>query len=311
MTSVADDLKKISKRFKEELQEFNVTINSFKLSMPLPAALEFQYALNHFFAARQKVDGAEQLKHLERACGRFQRSHLDWLKSHILKAQDHLAKDKPHYAAYFGHRQGELRQNELDTLGAPDRKELYNKYRILLTEILPYYLRGRENQKTEKSFTLAGLGKEEYVGQVTSQLYKEWVYLEARLAAFSGDRCYDHIMMVILGYLENQLNNILPRLIAILKLSLLQRLNQCYESKAKSEGMVPDVTSSSVDMFERSGNFNKTIITKWKICRDMTFDLSGQKSGDQNTKLNKLIEVIDDPFGGYSFLAKQFKLPAD
>lgn len=314
MTSAVHDIAKI---FHNEIQGLLNTYKAFELPVPMPAALEFQYCLNHFFTMYQKDNAEEQCKHLEKACGHLQRSHFDWLKSHILEAQNYLAKTKPHYAAYFGHRQGELRKKELDTLGAPDRTEIFDEYRLLLTEILPHYpLSERKNQTAGQSFSFADLGEQKKVNVVTSQLYEEWARLEAQLAAFSGDRCYDHIMMVLRGYLEDQLDNLLPLLIAILKLSLLNRLNHCYESEEKSkEAALGGAPSSNLCMFTFKG-YSSAIVAKWNICQNMIGDLSDPTSGNlseilkaKNVELDTLKGSINELFEAYSDLATHFKLP--
>jgi len=292
----------------EELKALIDTIETFKgRPMHMPVALEFQYALNHLFAARRQNKNNElRLRHIEKASGHFHRSHLDWLKSHIFDIQNHLSEIKPEWAAFFGFWQGGIRQAELKTLGHQDRFHLFERYRDLLRAILPHD--SRAGQNTVQPSYWAGLGESKPPGPATYKLYEEWTCLEARLAAVSGERCSDHIHIVIQSFLYKQLDNVLPRFIAILKLSLLRHLNEAYKSKAQNESAIT-APSSDFDMFEQGAaglgvSFNEATISKWKTCRD--FDPNNLYDGLLNGKLRELIDNINEPFNFYDELLDKF-----
>jgi len=325
--------------FNSEFRECFDTIRHFvseKLSISVPAVLEFQYALNHLCLARQKfhevkklkkTEAAQEkireveekrLKHLEKASGHFHRSHLDMIKHHILEAQKDLAKRGAHLAAYFGLRQGELRAAELRMLGDRDRTSIFGEYRKLLAEILPFY----ENREVGQLFSLSGQRVEaearslsDYPDEATTNAYLEWADLEARLAAFSGKRWYHHILLVIISFCEKELDKGLPLWIATLKLALLERLNQCYESEVKSKTEVSgEAGSSGFCMFTLKG-YDKADRAKWAVCLEMISDFDGNvgdRSAEDIKKLAKLYmlkEGINELFRAYPDLAKHFTKP--
>jgi len=276
--------------------------------MHMPAALEFQYGLNHLFAARHSgQDDKMRLRHIDKASAHFHRSHLDWLKSNIFEIQSHLAAVKPECAAFFGFWQGEVLKEELRLLGRPDSLHIFDWYRYMLRMILPHDARAEKNRP---SIDLAELGEGRPAGRTTDESYMEWTRLEAQLAAFSGERWYDHILIVVQAFWQNQLDNVLPRFIAILKLALLQHLNHAYKSKTLNGWGGPGLTpSADFDLFENGAglhriSFHKLTIKKWRACRD--FDPKSLAAGEPADEIHKLMANIDEPFCSYDKMVNKF-----
>jgi len=294
---------------KNELSAYIETISEFQeRPMPMSAALEFQYGLNHLFAARHSEKNDKmRLRHIDKASGHFHRSHLDWLKSNIFEVQNRLVKAQTERKAYFGFWQGEIRKEELRLLGRPESLHIFDWYRYMLRVISPH---DPKETKTGLSIDLAALGEGRPAGKTTIESYMEWTRLESQLAAFSGERWYDHILMVVQAFLQNQLDNILPRFIAVLKLALLKHLNRAYKSKAMNGWEVPGLKSSAdFDLFENGVglhriSFHKLAIKKWKECRD--FDPKSLAADPPSDELQKLMAGIDEPFRAYDKLVNKF-----
>jgi len=292
---------------KNELAAYIETISEFQeRPMHMPAALEFQYGLNHLFAARHSGKGDKmRLRHIDKASAHFHRSHLDWLKSNIFEIQSHMVTVKPECAAFFGFWQGEVRKEELRLLGRPESLHIFDWYRYMLRMISPHDTRA---QKTGPTIDLAGLGEGRPADRATDEAYMEWARLEAQLAAFSGERWYDHILIVVQAFLRNQLDIILPRFTAVLKLALLKHLNHVYKSKALNGWGMPGVKPTpDFDIFEHGAglhriSFHKLTIKKWKACRN--FD--PKNLGLADDELKKLMANIDEPFSSYDKLVNKF-----
>lgn len=273
--------------YRDELEAFMRTISApIGLAWPASSVLEFQYALNHFFASFFR-DDPRKTAHFKSAAGHLHRSHLDLMKSNLLAFMLEIEGGKHPSEAYrFGLREAALRVKEHDRLGGTQsRLGIFDDYRELVAEVSQFITRAGIARPTQGPVYKRPVSKGHEYGIDTARLYREWARLEAMEATLSHKRDISNIQAVVISYLHFNLDDALPKYVTVLRLLLLQRMNCAYLAKNPNAGSVFKALIK-----------NKRLQAFWA-------SIENADLGNHPENLDSVKDKIDDLFiGKYRFL---------
>lgn len=297
-------------KYELELQAWYATLGGYQCEMHVIPALEFQHALNHICLIFRSQGENEYCiaRHVEKATGHIHRAHLDFLKIQIRSVQHGLGLFNHPAYLHSAIQQGRLRLDELNDLGKSDRAYIFDHYRSLLDELISA-LKNACAEKKEKWPLKApwkkpaaspqakkeqgNAGDRELFGDFYkhADLYWEWAELEAKVAAFTGQRIAEQIIIIVDAYYNSKLGEKLPWSIAELKQGFISQI------LAALERVAPD--SAWRGSLQRDTEFQ----TAWAECCEKNAE---REDADQALQeINGKIEIFDHDSEQYKDLRDQ------